>query len=189
MRIRITQNAVTICGGGRQAARGRNPDVTAIIPRIRMPRLDAPRPLTRVRTAIVRRHQAMPRPPAYVILCATIGVLNIVGLVMILSASSVAALSDYGSSWYFFDRQLVWAIGGAAAFVVASNVDYHVWRRLAPWLFALSVAGLLVVLVPGSGSWSTARVVGSARAVPRAAERGREAGAALLRRQRAGPPG
>jgi cell division protein FtsW len=104
-----------------------------------------------VRTAIVRRHRALPRPPTYVILCATVGVLNIVGLVMILSASSVAALSDYGSSWYFFDRQLVWAVGGAAAFIVASSVDYHVWKRLAPWLFGLSVAGLLLVLVPGVG--------------------------------------
>src|SRR6476619_6507360 len=108
-----------------------------------MPRLERRAPLTRVRTAIVSRHKALPRPPAYVILCATIGVLNIVGLVMILSASSVAALSDYGSSWYFFDRQLVWAVGGAVAFIVASNVDYHVWRRLAPWLFAVAVAGLV----------------------------------------------
>jgi cell division protein FtsW len=124
--------------------------VTALAPHIRLPRLTRA-PLKRVRTAIVRRHKALPRPPTYVILCATVGVLNIVGLVMILSASSVAALSDYGSSWYFFDRQLVWAVGGAAAFIVASSVDYHVWKRLAPWLFGLSVAGLLLVLVPGVG--------------------------------------
>ena len=124
--------------------------MTAIAPRIRLPRLTRS-PLKRVRTVIVRRHQALPRPPTYVILVATVGVLNIVGLVMILSASSVAALSDYGSSWYFFNRQLVWAIGGAAAFVVASSVDYHVWSRLARWLFVVAVAGLVVVLIPGVG--------------------------------------
>ena len=125
--------------------------MTALVPRIRIPRLEQSSPVARFRTEVVRRHQAMPRPPTYIILCATVGVLNIVGLVMILSASSVAALSDYGSSWYFFDRQLVWAIGGVAAFVVASSFDYHVWRRLAPWLFAISVVGLLVVLIPGVG--------------------------------------
>ena len=68
---------------------------------------------------------ALPRPPTYVVLCATVAVLNVVGLVMILSASSVAALSNYGSSWYFFNRQLAWAFCGAIAFVVAARVDYH----------------------------------------------------------------
>ena len=125
--------------------------MTAISPRVRVPRLPRRSPLARARIQIVRRHRALPRPPTYVILCATVGVLNIVGLVMILSASSVAALSDYGSSWYFFDRQLIWAVGGVAAFVAASSVDYHVWRRLAPWLLGISVAGLFLVLVPGVG--------------------------------------
>ena len=125
--------------------------MTAISPRVRVPGLRRRGPLARVRTEVVRRHRALPRPPTYVILCTTVGVLNIVGLVMILSASSVAALSDYGSSWYFFDRQLIWAVGGVAAFVAASSVDYHVWRRLAPWLLAFAVAGLVLVLVPGVG--------------------------------------
>ena len=132
--------------------------MTAIAPRVRLPQFvrrvpfgRGRAPFRRMRTAIVRRHKTLPRPPTYVILCATVAVLNIVGLVMILSASSVAALSDYGSSWYFFDRQLVWAIGGAAAFVAASSIDYHVWRRLAPWLFVVAVAGLVVVLIPGVG--------------------------------------
>ena len=124
--------------------------MTAIAPRIRLPRLTRS-PFQRVRTGIVRRHKALPRPPTYVILCATVGVLNIVGLVMILSASSVAALSDYGSSWYFFDRQFLWAVLGAGAFIAASSFDYHVWKRLAPWLLGLSVLGLFAVLIPGVG--------------------------------------
>ena len=40
--------------------------------------------------------------------CATVAVLNVVGVVMVLSASSVASLTDYGSPWYFFFRQLMW---------------------------------------------------------------------------------
>ena len=105
------------------------------------------------------RREQLPRPPAYVVLCATVTVLNVVGLVMILSASSVAALSDYGSSWYFFDRQLVWALVGLAAFLVASRIDYRRWRRAAPCLLVLRVrrrCSLVLVggkLVSGSQRW------------------------------------
>src|SRR5262249_17361310 len=122
-----------------------------VSPRLRLPRLDGGSPLTRMRTEMVRRRQALPRPASYVVLCATVAVLNIVGLVMILSASSVAALSDYGSSWYFFARELMWAVLGLVAFVGASSIDYHHWRRWAPLILVVAIAGLVVVLVPGIG--------------------------------------
>ena len=125
--------------------------MTVLTPRIRIPRFDRRSPVARAGAAVVSRHRALPRPHTYVLLCATVGVLNIVGLVMILSASSVAALSDYGSSWYFFDRQLLWAVGGLIAFVLASSFDYHLWRRIGPWLLGISVVGLFVVLIPGVG--------------------------------------
>lgn len=105
----------------------------------------------RGRDSTARERTAPVRTPAFVVLCATVAVLNVVGLVMILSASSVAALSNYGSSWHFFNRQVVWAVGGAVAFAVAARVDYRRWRRLSPWLL-LAAAGLLAaVLVPGIG--------------------------------------
>ncbi len=82
---------------------------------------------------------------------ATVLVLNIVGLVMILSASAVEALSAYGSSWYFFERQLLWALVGAVVFVVCARVDYHHWRRLSVPLLVVAAVTLCVVLVPGIG--------------------------------------
>src|SRR5690606_21216921 len=100
-----------------------------------------------------------PRPPAYYVVCATVGVLNIVGLVMILSASSVAALSDYGSAWLYFDRQLMWALIGLVAFFVASRVDYHVWQKACPWLLGLALVLCTIVLIEGIGL----RVDGSRR--------------------------
>src|SRR3954447_11783603 len=106
--------------------------MTVVTPRLRLPRFRNESRFARARVEVVRRHRALPRPASYVVLCATVAVLNIVGLVMILSASSVAALSDYGSSWYFFDRQLMWAVFGLIAFVGASTLDYHRWRRWAP---------------------------------------------------------
>lgn len=110
-----------------------------------------PAVLRRVRERQRTRTEALPRPPMYVVLAATVGVLNIVGLVMILSASAVNALSAYGSSWYFFQRQLLWALVGALAFVVTSRVDYRVWRKFAIPLLVVAGATLCVVLVPGVG--------------------------------------
>ena len=127
--------------------------MTAVTPRLPLGRLrDIGNPFARVGRSVmarlVRREQ-LPRPPAYVVLCATVTVLNVVGLVMILSASSVAALSDYGSSWYFFNRQLLWAVIGLATFLVASRIDYRRWRRVAPYLLGFALVTLLVVLVGG----------------------------------------
>jgi cell division protein FtsW len=108
-------------------------------------------PFDRVAQRLAARRAELARPPAFIVLCATVAVLNIVGLVMILSASSVAALSNYGSSWYFFNRQLLWALIGVVAFVIAARVDYHLWRKFGPWLLALAVVACTAVLVPGIG--------------------------------------
>ena len=98
--------------------------MSAISARVPFARLTNVNPFAR----LAARRRTLPRPPAFIVVCATVTVLNIVGLVMILSASSVAALSDYGSSWYFFNRQLMWAIVGALAFVFAARLDYRRWR-------------------------------------------------------------
>src|SRR5437763_11763035 len=102
--------------------------MTAVSPRLPSQRLRGiTNPLARVGRSVVarlERREQLPRPPAYVVLCATVTVLNVVGLVMILSASSVAALSDYGSSWHFFKRQLLWEVVGVDVVVVASRLHY-----------------------------------------------------------------
>jgi cell division protein FtsW len=123
--------------------------MTTISPRVPLARFARTNPLTRFWLRLAGQRKAQPRPPAYLVVCATVGVLNIVGLVMILSASSVRALSDYGSAWYFFERQVLWATLGLVAFVVAARVDYRRWKQFAPALLAVTVALLLVVLVIG----------------------------------------
>jgi cell division protein FtsW len=126
--------------------------MTAITPRVPRVarfrfRLDGDHALGRALQRVAARRRELPRPPAFLVVCATVAVLNIVGLVMILSASSVAALSDYGSAWYFFERQVMWAALGLVAFVIAARVDYRRWRRWAPALFGATVLLLLAVLV------------------------------------------
>ena len=86
-----------------------------------------------------------------VLLALTVGVLNIVGVVMVLSASSVSSLTDYGSPWYFFLRQLMWTVLGVVAFVVGIRVDHRRLRKFVRPLLIVSVVLLVVVLVPGIG--------------------------------------
>ncbi|MGH9191168.1 MAG: putative lipid II flippase FtsW, partial [Acidimicrobiales bacterium] len=87
----------------------------------------------------------------FLALAFLIAVFNLLGLVMVMSASSVIALDEYGSSWYFVTRQAAWAGVGALAMVAVARIDYHRWRRLATPLLLVSLGFLVVVLVPGVG--------------------------------------
>ncbi|HWG72838.1 MAG TPA: putative lipid II flippase FtsW [Acidimicrobiales bacterium] len=113
-------------------------------------------PPRRARTAALTRTapaHATPtaRRSGLVLLLALVGVLNLVGLVMVLSSSSVDSIRQYGSPWHFFVREVLWLAAGGAVFAVALTVDYHRWRRLAPAAMVGTVVALLAVLVPGVG--------------------------------------
>jgi cell division protein FtsW len=101
--------------------------------------------------AAVRRRAVTSTTTLSWVIVALVVVLNLIGLVMILSASSVQALTNYGSAWYVFERQFAWAMIGALAFFLASRLDYRLWQRRSRWLLAFGFVGLLVVLVPGIG--------------------------------------
>ena len=104
-----------------------------------------------------RRHptaRPAPRRPRSRIhqgLFGVITALNLFGLVMVLSASSVSAQDTYGSAWYIALRQAGWLLAGTVACVVVVRVDYHRWRRWTLPALALSVVLMAMVLVPGVG--------------------------------------
>ncbi len=91
------------------------------------------------------------RSKTFVGLLGVITTLNLLGMVMVLSASSVSALDTYGSTWTIATRQLGWAVVGVAACVLLTRVDYHRWRHGAAPLLGVSVVLLTLVLVPGVG--------------------------------------
>src|ERR671935_1174020 len=78
--------------------------------------------------------------------------LTAIGLIMVLSASSVSSYAQYGSSFLFFKRQVVYAAVGTGFLVLTSRMRYPVWQRLATPLLLISVFLLLVVLHPGAGT-------------------------------------
>ncbi len=90
-------------------------------------------------------------PSHYLLLVATIGVLVVIGVVMVLSASSVVSLTEYGNAWHFFARQLIWTAVGVVAFVLVVRFDYHRWSKAVMPLMVASGALLAIVLVPKIG--------------------------------------
>ncbi len=73
------------------------------------------------------------------------------GLIMVLSASSVSAYAQYGSSFVFFQRQAAYAAVGTVALLVTSRMRYDAWQRLAVPLLAVTMVLLALVLHPAAG--------------------------------------
>src|SRR2546421_5958550 len=95
-----------------------------------------------------------PNPPVrggFMGLAPLVVVPVIIGLAMVLSASSVHDLRVFHSAWYSFIRQVVYVVAGGGAMAVAVKVDYRRWRRFAVPLLAGSLLLLFMVLVPGVG--------------------------------------
>ncbi len=85
-----------------------------------------------------------------VLLLATT-LLLLYGLVMAYSASAAEAYFDHGNSFYYFGRQLLFAVAGVVAMVALSRIDFAVWRRLSGLLYAGAGVLTLLTLVPGIG--------------------------------------
>ncbi|MBV8297126.1 MAG: putative lipid II flippase FtsW [Acidimicrobiia bacterium] len=102
-------------------------------------------------TARPGKAQASRSTPLFVLLAMDVSALVVVGVVMVLSASSVEALRAFGSSWVVFERQAMWVVIGAVALLIATRTDYRRWRRPAVPLVLVALGLLLVVLVPGLG--------------------------------------
>ncbi len=99
-----------------------------------------------------------PRTPAQtnrrfiVLLLGSTAALTVLGLVMVLSASSVAAYAQFGSSFLFAWRQALYGVVGVGVLVLCARMPYASWRRLALPLFATCVVLLVMVLHPAAGT-------------------------------------
>lgn len=85
-------------------------------------------------------------------------VLLLLGLLMSFSASIVES-AQQGNPFGTFQRQLIWALLGVPAFLIAASLDHRLWRRLSWVVLIAAIVGLALVLVPGVGT----EVFGSTR--------------------------
>jgi cell division protein FtsW len=84
----------------------------------------------------------------YLVLGSTIA-LVVIGLIMVLSSSSVESLRKLHSSYTIFGKQAMFAAIGLPLAVIAAWVPPKVWKALAWPLLLLGVGALLLVLAMG----------------------------------------
>lgn len=78
-------------------------------------------------------------------------VLSIIGLVMVLTSSSITSIDAYKTPWHFFIRQSIFLLVGLFSAWVTARVDFRFWYRTAPYILLTSTVMLVLVLVPGLG--------------------------------------
>lgn len=120
-----------------------------------------------------RRRQALDRkgalgylklsdtPPTrtFYVIMIVVTVFVSIGLVMVLSASSITSINRGGSAWTMFFRQLMWAMVGGAAAIATYRMPYHIWRRITlPTIITAFGLNLLPftplgVTINGANAW------------------------------------
>jgi cell division protein FtsW len=120
-------------------------DVALHAPRLRLVREEEVAP------AVARARAERSARRVLAVLTISVVVLTTGGLVMVLSASSVSAFAEFGSSFLFFKRQLLYAVLGGVVAVGTSRLRYQAWRSLWAPLMAVNVMLLILVLHPSVG--------------------------------------
>jgi cell division protein FtsW len=105
-------------------------------PPARSPRKD---PLAVARTSVI-------------LLLIPAALLTTIGVVEVFSASSVYAFTHYDNSFWFLERQGIYAAIGVGVLLLTARMRYTAWRRLSGPFLIVSVLLLLVALHPSSGS-------------------------------------
>jgi cell division protein FtsW len=78
-------------------------------------------------------------------------ILLVFGLVVLYSASAIAALNAQLESWYYLSRQLTGAAVGIVAFAIAAKMDAERWRGWAwPFMWFTIITMVLVLVLPES---------------------------------------
>ena len=90
-------------------------------------------------------------------LVITVLLLLSLGLVMVLSASSPTALQKYDKSYYFFVRQLIFAVLGLFGMYFISKIDYRIYQKFYKHAWILSIILLISVFAFGSDSHGAKR--------------------------------
>ncbi|MFF0271074.1 putative lipid II flippase FtsW [Kribbella sp. NPDC004536] len=100
--------------------------------------------------AAIRDVLDRPLTSYHIVLGAT-GLLLVLGLMMVLSASSVLSFRAYGSSYTIFTRQLIWVVVGLPMAYVASRMTPRHFRMLAYVALLGSTFLLVLTFIPGLG--------------------------------------
>ena len=86
---------------------------------------------------------------------AVIGLLSIISLVMIYSATSSSDLT--GLRYNFFLKQLMWVTVSFFILFFVSQINYEVWIGFSPWMYFITLGMLLLLLFVGKSKFGSVR--------------------------------
>jgi cell division protein FtsW len=96
--------------------------------------------------------RALDRPlTSYHLVLGVAGLLLALGLVMVLSASSVTSELQHGSPYYIFTRQAIWVAVGIPMAWLASTMPVKWIRRMSYPALVVSIVSICLTYVPGIG--------------------------------------
>ena len=118
-------------------ARRERPHLRLVRPPERLPKKEAVR--------VARRDMFL--------LLSSAGFLTAVGLVMVLSAGSVSAAQGYeGNSFWYFQRQLTYAVVGVVVAVLVGRMPARYWKAICIPLLVVSGVLMLIAIHPLAGT-------------------------------------
>lgn len=91
------------------------------------------------------------------ILFITVLILLLMGIVMVLSASSPKALAESGSSYSYVTKQATFAVLGIILMLIISKIDYKIYAKFANIAYIGSIMILAAVPIIGSSSKGATR--------------------------------
>ena len=98
-----------------------------------------------------RRDAAAASRHSIALLLIPTALLTVLGLAMVLSAGSISAVEGYGTSFWYFQRQSIYAVVGMVAMVVAARLPYAAWKKLAVPMMIAILPLMVIALHPASG--------------------------------------
>jgi cell division protein FtsW len=76
-------------------------------------------------------------------------------VIMVFSASYYQTINNNMSPYYYLIKDLFFAGTGFVLMMAAASMDYHKWKKAAPWIFLISIFLLILVLLPIPGLTNT----------------------------------
>ena len=76
----------------------------------------------------------------------------VLGLIAVADASAPQSLNSHNDKFYLLKQQSISAVIGIVLLLTVSKINYKFWEKVATPLFFVSIALLIIVLIPGVGS-------------------------------------
>ena len=88
----------------------------------------------------------------YYFIFVIVFILSIIGIVMVLSASTAVGDRYFNDPYWFIRRQIVWWIISFIVFIILSKINYRFYSKISIFFVLISIGLLALVLIPGLSS-------------------------------------